>query len=131
MTHDDARATTNQRQQDERFLCLAIALAYQARQQGVDPFGAVLVSGGAVMHQACDRSVECSDPTFHAELSVISEYCRAQRLFSLDGYTPYANVEPCAMCAGAIHWSQISQVVFSLSQAILQRGQRRAAESWL
>ena len=120
MTHDDAHATMKQRQQDEIFLRLAIALAHQARQQGADPFGAVLVSDGKVMHQACDRSVECSDPTFHAELSVISEYCRAQRLFSLDGYTLYANVEPCAMCAGAIHWSRISRVVFSVSQVMLQ-----------
>lgn len=106
---------------DERFLRLAIALAHQARRQGADPFGAVLVADGAVVHQVYDRSVEHSDPTFHAELSLISEYCRAQRRFSLEGYSLYASTEPCPMCAGAIHWARISRVVFSVTQAMLQQ----------
>jgi tRNA(Arg) A34 adenosine deaminase TadA len=106
---------------DEQFLRLAIALAHRARQQGADPFGAILVKDGTVVHQAYDRSVEFSDPTFHAELSVISEYCRAHSRFSLDGYTLYTSTEPCAMCAGAIHWARISRVVYSVSQAMLQQ----------
>lgn len=106
---------------DERFLRQAIALAHQARQQNADPFGAVLVVDGAVVHEAFNRSIELSDPTHHAELAVISEYCRAQRRFSLEGYSLYASTEPCAMCAGAIHWARISRLVFSVSQAMLQR----------
>lgn len=106
---------------DEQFLRLAIGLAHHARQQGADPFGAVLVVDGAVVHQAYDRSVEFSDPTYHAELSVISEYCRAHSRFSLDGYTLYTSTEPCTMCAGAIHWARISRVVYSVSQAMLQQ----------
>ena len=106
---------------DEQFLRLAIALARRARRQGADPFGAVLVADGVVVHQAYDRSVEFSDPTFHAELSVISEYCRAHSQFSLDGYTLYTSTEPCAMCTGAIHWARISRVVYSVSQAMLQQ----------
>lgn len=105
---------------DAELLRLAISLAHRAREQGADPFGAVLAVDGLAVHQGCDRSVECSDPTFHAELSVISEYCRAQGLFSLEGYTLYASTEPCAMCTGAIHWARISRVVFSVSQAMLQ-----------
>ena len=106
---------------DEAFLRLAIALAHQARQHGADPFGAVLVAGGTVVHQAYDRSVERSDPTCHAELSLISEYCRAHQRFSLDGYALYTSTEPCAMCSGAIHWARISRVIFSVSQAMLQQ----------
>lgn len=37
---------------DEQFLRLAIALAHHARQQCADPFGAVLVMDGLVLHQA-------------------------------------------------------------------------------
>jgi tRNA(Arg) A34 adenosine deaminase TadA len=120
MMPTEPTVTTRQRRQDEGFLRQAIALAHRTRQQGADPFGAVLVLDGTAVHQAWDRSVECSDPTFHAELGVISEYCRAQRFFSLDGYTLYSSTEPCAMCAGAIHWARISRVVFSVSQAMLQ-----------
>jgi len=105
---------------DEHFLRLAIALAHQARERGAHPFGAVLVLDGLVVHQVYDRSADVSDPTFHAELSLISEYCRAQRLMSLDGYTLYASTEPCPMCAGAIHWARLSRVVFSVSQTMLQ-----------
>jgi tRNA(Arg) A34 adenosine deaminase TadA len=106
---------------DEQFLRHAIALARHARQRGGEPFGAVLVVEGAVAHQAWDRCAEFSDPTFHAELRVISEYCQAQRRTLLKSYTLYASTEPCPMCAGAIHWARISRVVFSVSQAMLQQ----------
>lgn len=106
--------------EDERYLRLAIAQARQARELGADPFGAVLVANGQVVHQVYDRCVESSDPTYHAELSLISEYCRASKQFSLEGHTLYASTEPCPMCAGAIHWARISRVVFSVSQAMLQ-----------
>ncbi len=106
---------------DEQFLRLAMALARQARQQGGEPFGAVLVVDGSVVHQAWDRCAAFSDPTFHAELRVISEYCQAQQRISLKGYTLYASTEPCPMCAGAIHWARISRVVFGVSQAMLQQ----------
>jgi tRNA(Arg) A34 adenosine deaminase TadA len=105
---------------DEKFLRLAIALARQGRERGGHPFGAVLVRDGEVMHQVYDRCVELSDPTYHSELSLISEYCRTHRIMSLEGYTLYASTEPCPMCASAIHWARISRVVFSVSQAMLQ-----------
>jgi tRNA(Arg) A34 adenosine deaminase TadA len=106
--------------QDERFLRQAIALARQGREQGSDPFGAVLVRDGAVVHQTVDRCVAMSDPTYHAELSLISEFCRAEQIFSLAGFSLYASAEPCPMCAGAIHWARISRLVFSVSQAMIQ-----------
>jgi tRNA(Arg) A34 adenosine deaminase TadA len=107
-------------QDDERFLRLAISLARQARASGADPFGAALVRDGAVVYQVSDRCVELSDPTYHAELSAISEYCRTSEQFSLAGVTLYSSAEPCPMCAGAMHWARISRVVFSVSQAMLQ-----------
>lgn len=106
---------------DEHFLRLAFKLALKARQQGADPFGAVLVRDGTVVAQDRDRSVEASDPTYHAELAVISAYCRENHAFSLEGFTLYASVEPCMMCAGAIYWARISRVVFGAPQAILQQ----------
>jgi guanine deaminase len=105
---------------DEHFLRLAINLAWEARRAGADPFGAVLVHGDSVVAKDRDRSVEVSDPTYHAELSVISAYCRERDIFSLEGYTLYTSAEPCLMCVGAIHWARISRVVFSVSQAMLQ-----------
>ena len=106
---------------DEDFLRRAIDLAKAARQGGEYPFGAILVVNQQLVHQATDHCLSYADPTAHAELLVISEYCRTQRLLDLDGYTLYSCVEPCVMCSGAIKWARISRVVFSVSQAVLQQ----------
>lgn len=106
---------------DEAFLRLAIDLAKQGRQAGEYPFGAVLVYENNIVHQAYDRSIEMCDPTAHVELQVIREYCQSSQKMSLDGYVLYCSTEPCVMCAGAIHWSNLSKVVFSVSQTMLQQ----------
>jgi tRNA(Arg) A34 adenosine deaminase TadA len=106
---------------DERFLRQAIALARQSREAGEDPFAALLVRDGAIVAQAIEGTVACGDPTAHAELRLISTYCRQEGTFSLEGYTLYTSAEPCPMCAGAIHWARLSRVVFSVSQEMLQR----------
>lgn len=106
---------------DKEFLRLAIDLARQARRAGNEPFGALLVRDGAVLYQAMERTLELCDPTHHAELAAISEYCRGTGTMSLAGCTMYASTEPCPMCAGAIHWAHISRVVFSVTQAMLQQ----------
>lgn len=118
---------------DEGFLRLAIRLAWQARERGADPFGAVLVHNGTVVYQDYDRCVESSDPTYHVERAVISDYCQQNKVFALHGYTLYASMEPCPMCAGAIHWARISRLVFSVPQSELQArtggGPKPSAES--
>ncbi len=106
---------------DEQFLRLTIAQAQQARAQGNEPFGAVLVEVGKVIAQCGNRNHELFDPTAHAEMLLISDYCRAQQRFSLAGCTLYASTEPCPMCAGAIRWARISRVVFGVSQAMMQQ----------
>ena len=73
--------------QDETFLRQAIALATQARQSGERPFGALLVIDNAVVAQALDQCRAEHDPTAHAELLLISAYCRSTRHFDLAGAT--------------------------------------------
>ena len=105
---------------DEIFLRHAIQLGRDARAGGERPFGAVLVANGQVVAQAGDQCRVLSDPTAHAELRLISTYCQTRATFSLDGYTLYSLTEPCVMCSGAIKWAQLSRVVFSVPQALLQ-----------
>jgi tRNA(Arg) A34 adenosine deaminase TadA len=106
---------------DELFLGRAIELAEMARAEGEDPFGAVLVADGRIVGEARDRTIADVDPTAHAEILVIRELCRRSGRIDLPGYSLYSSAEPCAMCAGAIHWARISLVVFSVPQSELQR----------
>jgi tRNA(Arg) A34 adenosine deaminase TadA len=104
----------------EEFVRQAIRLAYASAKKGDDPFAALLVKDGQVVATSLDESVSRCDPTAHAELALIRDYCSSQKVFSLEGYTLVSSTEPCLMCSGAIHWSRISQVVFSVSQATLK-----------
>ncbi len=107
--------------QDETFIKQVMDLARQAAEQNIDPFAALLVKDGQLLASSLNQCVALSDPTAHAEMAVISEYCRENGLISLEGYTIYCSAEPCVMCSGAIHWSRISRVVFCMSQAHLQQ----------
>jgi tRNA(Arg) A34 adenosine deaminase TadA len=40
---------------------------------------------------------------------------------SLKDHVLNCSAEPCVMCSGAIHWAQLSRVVFSVSQQMLQQ----------
>lgn len=105
---------------DEEFIRITYRMASFAGQKGSEPFAALLVKDNKMLFSTKDRSIEYGDPTAHAELTVISEYCRTNQLISLEGYTLYCNVEPCVMCSGAIHWSKLSRVVYGVSQHKLQ-----------
>jgi len=107
--------------QDETFLRQAINLANQARHVGERPFGAILVINGKVVAEAQDQCRALNDPTAHAEMRLISSYCQQSSLFDLTDATIYTCAEPCVMCSGAIKWAGISRVVFSVSQALLQK----------
>lgn len=102
------------------FLHHCFELVQASAEQGLDPFAAILVKEDQILAQTADKSIRYCDPTAHAELILISEYCREKELISLEGYTLYCNVEPCVMCSGAIHWARISRVVFGVSQQGLQ-----------
>ena len=103
----------------EQFIREVNRLAYHSAQQGNDPFAALLVKDDTVVASTMDYSVKKSDPTAHAELDLIRNFCQKNNIFSLDGYTLYSSSEPCVMCSGAIHWAKIKQVVFSVSQQML------------
>jgi tRNA(Arg) A34 adenosine deaminase TadA len=100
---------------DRRWLERAVALAWEARERGDHPFGALLVSPGDQVIEALNSVITRADPTGHAETNLVRLAGRtdpATRAAS----TLYTSTEPCAMCAGAIYWSGIGRVVFALSE---------------
>lgn len=104
----------------ETFLKRTIELAQLARQNREYPFGALLANEKEIVFETIDNSLSSGDPTRHAELRAISEYCQVSGQRRLSDLILYCNLEPCVMCSGAIHWAHLKAVVFSVSQQQLQ-----------
>jgi tRNA(Arg) A34 adenosine deaminase TadA len=105
---------------DIEHLRAAIALAWQAREHGNHPFGAVLVDEhNQVLLQAENTVVTGRDCTDHAETNLVRLATQRFSPEQLARCTLYSSTEPCAMCAGAIHWSQIGRVVYAISEVDL------------
>jgi len=102
---------------DIEHLRSAIAVAWQAREHGNHPFGAVLVDEhNQVVLEAENTVISGQDCTGHAETNLIRLTTRQFSFEELARHSLYASTEPCGMCAGAIHWSQIGRVVFAMSE---------------
>ena len=98
----------------------AIAVAWRARQHGNHPFGAVLVDEDNRVVLEAENTVNTRrDSTGHAETNLVRLATRQFSPEELARYTLYTSTEPCCMCAGAIHWSQIGRVVYGLSETDL------------
>lgn len=76
-------------------------------------FGAVLVRGGVVA-RAHNTTSQTGDPSAHAELNLIRNYCVGEKVKSLTGYTFYTTAEPCPTCAGLVSFTGVSEVVFGV-----------------
>jgi len=95
----------------------AIDLARSARQHGNHPFGALLVNAaGQVLVEAENTVNTASDCTGHAETNLVRLASQRFDHQTLAGSTLYTSTEPCAMCAGAIHWSGVGRVVYGLAE---------------
>jgi tRNA(Arg) A34 adenosine deaminase TadA len=103
---------------DQTHIRGTIELAQQARDNGNHPFGALLVGpGGEVLLEAMNTVVTGGDVTGHAETNLVREASKKYDADFLAQCTLYTSTEPCPMCAGAIFWANIRQVVYGLSEA--------------
>jgi tRNA(Arg) A34 adenosine deaminase TadA len=99
----------------------ALALARSARDRGNHPFGALLAVGGRILLRAENSVVTDGDPSRHAELNLLQLAWARLGREEIEAATLYSSTEPCPMCTGAIYYSRVSRVVYSLSQAQLSR----------
>lgn len=94
------------------FMQSALAEARAAADEGEMPIGAVVVCGGRIVGKGHNRVESLSDATAHAEMQALTAAMNALGSKYLPECTIYVTVEPCAMCAGALAWSQIGEVVY-------------------
>jgi tRNA(adenine34) deaminase len=98
---------------EERFMRIALEEAELAFAAGEVPVGAVLVDAeGQVLARAHNRTVTDRDPTAHAEILALREGAGKIGNYRLTGSSLYVTVEPCCMCAGALVWARVGQLVY-------------------
>jgi tRNA(adenine34) deaminase len=91
----------------------AIEIARQAIATGDVPVGAIVVNNdGEIIGQGSNKREANNDPTAHAEVVAIRDAASRIQNSRLDGCTLIVTLEPCAMCAGAIAQSRISNLIF-------------------
>lgn len=100
---------------DERFMKLALKQAKKAYEIGEIPVGAVIVKDGIVISRAYNQKESKDCAVYHAEVLAIIKASKKLG-WRLDGCEMYVNLEPCAMCAGAIVSSRIKRVVFGMNE---------------
>ncbi|GAB4281489.1 MAG: tRNA adenosine(34) deaminase TadA [Coriobacteriia bacterium] len=97
---------------DTTYMALALEEARAAAEEGEVPIGAVVVCEGAVVARAHNRRESDLDPTAHAELLAMREAARRLGRWRLADCTVYVTLEPCPMCAGAMHQARIERLVY-------------------
>lgn len=99
-------------QGDIRFMRRALALARQTAAHGEVPVGAVVVRDGEIIGEGANHPISGCDPTLHAEIAALRAAAKADNNYRLPGCDLYVTLEPCAMCAGAIHQARIRRVIY-------------------
>lgn len=106
-----------QEEKDERFMRMALVEAMEAAEQGEIPVGAVITANDRVIGKGHNLTETLKDVTAHAEMLAITAAAGNLGGKYLPDCTLYVTVEPCAMCAGALGWSQIGRIVYGASDS--------------
>ena len=113
----------------EEYMRAALAEAKKAFDRQEVPVGAVVVCNDIIIARAHNLTETLNDPTAHAEMQAITAATDWLGGKYLTDCTIYVTLEPCGMCAGAIGWSQTSNLVFGADDE--SKGFRNISESLL
>jgi tRNA(adenine34) deaminase len=97
---------------NEKCMKAALSEAQKALDRQEVPVGAVIVCDDTIIARAHNLTETLKDPTAHAEMQAITAAANWLGGKYLIGCTIYVTLEPCAMCASALGWSQISALVY-------------------
>jgi tRNA(adenine34) deaminase len=100
------------RSKEEKYMQAALDEAAKAFEKQEVPVGAVIVCNDLIIARAHNLTETLNDPTAHAEMQAITAATNWLGGKYLTDCTIYVTLEPCAMCAGALGWSQVSELVY-------------------
>ena len=113
----------------EYYMRAALAEANKAFEKQEVPVGAVIVCNDMIIARAHNLTETLKDPTAHAEMQAITAATNWLGGKYLTDCTIYITLEPCAMCAGALGWSQVPTIVFGATDE--KKGYRTISDSLL
>ena len=95
----------------EQYMRKALEEAYLASEEGEIPVGVVLVCKGRIIARAHNETDKLHDVTAHAEMIAVTMGSAYLGGKYLNECTLYVTMEPCTMCAGALAWAQLGELV--------------------
>lgn len=95
----------------EQFMRKALEEAKRGAEEGEIPVGAVVVCRGRVIARAHNETEKLNDVTAHAEMLATTMAAAYLGGKYLNECTLYVTMEPCTMCAGALAWAQLGELV--------------------
>ncbi|ERJ73213.1 cytidine and deoxycytidylate deaminase zinc-binding region [Porphyromonas sp. oral taxon 278 str. W7784] len=98
------------------FMRQALEEARLAFEEGEIPIGAVVVCRGQIIARAHNEVERLKDPTAHAELLAITAATEYMGGKFLSDCQLYVTVEPCVMCAGALFWARLGEIIYGAGE---------------
>ena len=98
------------------FMRQALEEAHLAFEEGEIPIGAVVVCRGQIIARAHNEVERPKDPTAHAELLAITAATEYMGGKFLSDCQLYVTVEPCVMCAGALFWARLGEIIYGAGE---------------
>lgn len=99
------------------YLRKTIEISQRSKEMGNTPFGCLLVDKeGNILLEQTNVELTTKKCTGHAETQLIE---KASVLYDKDflwDCTLYSTAEPCAMCSGALYWSNIGRLVYGMTE---------------
>jgi tRNA(adenine34) deaminase len=102
------------------FMTEALKEARKAFDAGEVPVGAVVVCQNKIIARAHNQTEQLTDATAHAEMLAVTAAAHGLGSKYLNECVLYVTLEPCVMCAGALHWVQLQKLVYGADD--VQRG---------
>ena len=98
------------------FMRQALEEAHLAFEEGEIPIGAVVVCRGQIIARAHNEVERLKDTTAHAELLAITAATEYMGGKFLSDCQLYVTVEPCVMCAGALFWARLGEIIYGAGE---------------